>query len=144
MRFVDSNVFLHAFLTPRRELTKGEQRVKDKSKAIVKGIEDGEEVAITTVHLSEVINILESGLSLQKSLGFLAWIITKDNIKVYPTAIEDYEASLPIAMENDIDANDALAYISMKRHGLEDVYTFDRHFNQLKDIRKLPPIQESP
>jgi len=26
MRFVDSNIFLHAFLTPRRKSTKGEQK----------------------------------------------------------------------------------------------------------------------
>lgn len=137
MRFVDSNIFLHAFLTPRRELTKEEQRVKDESKAIVKRIEDGEEVAMTTVHLSEVVNIVESGLGLQRSLGFLAWAIAKDNIQVYPTAIEDYETALPIARENDISANDALAYLSMKAQGLMEIYSFDKHFDQLKDIIKL-------
>jgi hypothetical protein len=44
LRFVDSNVFLHVFLTPRRELTQDEAGVKEASKAIVKGIEEGEEV----------------------------------------------------------------------------------------------------
>lgn len=140
MRFVDSNIFLHAFLVPRRELSKEEQRVKDESKAIVKRIEDGEEVAMTTVHLSEVVNIVEYGLGLQRSLGFLAWVITTDNIEIYPTAMEDYEASLPAARENDISANDALAYLSMKAHRLTEIYSFDKHFNQLKDIMKLPSL----
>jgi len=140
MSFVDSNIFLHAFLTPRRELTKEEQRVKDESKAIVKIIEDGEEVAMTTVHLSEVINIVESGLGLQRSLGFLAWVIAKDNIKVHPTAIEDYETALTTAREKDISANDAIAYLSMKTHGSTEIYSFDKHFDQFKDIIKLPSL----
>jgi len=70
MRFVDSNVFLHAFLRPRRTLTEREQLVKDEAKSIVKRLEEGEEAATTTVHLSEVVNILETGLGLERSLGF--------------------------------------------------------------------------
>lgn len=139
MRFVDSNVFLHAFLRPRRTLTDGERRVKEGAKAIVEAIEGGEEVATTAVHLSEVINIVESGLGLQKSLGLLAWAISKANIEVYPTAVEDYEGSLPIAREQGVSANDALAYRSMIGHGLREVYSFDRHFDQLKGVKRLPP-----
>lgn len=139
MRFVDSNVFLHAFLRPRRTLTDRERRVKEEAKAIVEAIEGGEEVATTAVHLSEVINIVESGLGLQESLGLLAWAISKANIEVYPTALEDYERSLPIARENSVSANDALAYKSMFDHGLREVYSFDKHFDQLKDVARLPP-----
>ncbi len=91
LRFVDSNVFLHAFLVPRRSLTEEEKYVKDEVKGIVKGIEEGEEVVTSTVHLSEVVNIVESGLSLQKSLGFLAWAVTSDNVKVHPVTLQDYE-----------------------------------------------------
>jgi len=138
LRFVDSSVFLHAFLTPRRTLTEKERSVKDEAKAIVKRIEDGEKVGTTTVHLSEVVNIIETGLGLQKSLGFLAWAITSENIKVYPVAVEDYESAMPLAKENDISANDALAYLSMKIDKLEETYSFDKHFDKLKDITRLP------
>ena len=135
---MDSNIFLHAFLTPRRKLTKEEQKVKDEAKAIVERIDGDEEVAMTTAHLSEVVNIIETGLGLQKSLGFLAWIITKENIKVYPTAIEDYETAMPLAKDKRVSANDALSYLSMKTHGLREIYSFDKHFDQLKDVIRLP------
>jgi len=138
LRFVDSNTFLHAFLTPRRKLTKEEQKVKDEAKAVVERIDEDEEVTMTTAHLSEVVNIIETGLGLQKSLGFLAWIITKENIKVYPTAIEHYETAMPFAKDKRISANDALAYLSMKAHGLREIYSFDKHFDQLKDVIRLP------
>ena len=139
MRFVDSNVFLHAFLRPRRELTEEELRVKEESKGIVGRIEAGERVATSTVHISEVINVVESGLGLRESLGLLAWAISKENIEVYATAIGDYEGALPVARDKGVSANDALAYLLMRSHGLEEIYTFDGHFDQLKDITRLPP-----
>jgi len=137
MRFVDSNVFLHAFLRPRRELSKEERRVKEAAKEIVRGIEGGEGVAMSTVHLSEVVNIIESGLGLQKSLGFLAWAISSANIEVYPTDVGDYGSVLSVARESGVSANDALAYLLMKERGLDEIYSFDRHFDQL-DVTRLP------
>ncbi len=137
MRFVDSNVFLHAFLRPRRELSEEERRVKEAAKEIVRGIEGGEGVAMSTVHLSEVVNIIESGLSLQRSLGFLAWAISSANIEIYPTDAGDYGSALSIARESGVSANDALAYLLMKKRGLDEVYSFDRHFDQL-DVTRLP------
>jgi len=138
LRFVDSNIFLHAFLKPRRKLTQKELKIKDESKAIVKRIEGGEEVAMSTAHLSEVVNIVETSLGLEKSLGFLAWIVTMDNIEVYSVGLGHYETSLPLAKENEISANDALAYSFMRSYGLKEIYSFDRHFDQLKDIVRLP------
>lgn len=138
MRFLDSNIFLHAFLTPRRRLSEEEQKVKDEAKAVLRRVEEGEEVAMTTVHLSEVINIIETSLGLQKSLGFLAWIIASDNIKVYSISIEDYENSISIAMGKKISANDALAYLFMKKYEMKEIYSFDKHFDQLGDIKRLP------
>ena len=138
MRFVDSNVFLHAFLRPRRELTEEELVVKEGSKEIVARIEEGEEVAMTAVHLSEVINIVESGLGLRRSLGLLAWAISKENVVVYPTTMVDYEGALPLAGDKGISTNDAIACLSMRAHGLNEIYTFDRHFDQIEDITRLP------
>ena len=137
MRFVDSNVFLHAFLRPRRELSEEERRVKEAAKEVVRGIEGGEGMAMSTVHLSEVVNIIESGLGLQRSLGFLAWAISRTNIDFYPTDAGDYGSALSVARESGVSANDALAYLLMKEHGLDEVYSFDRHFDQL-DVSRLP------
>ncbi len=117
MRFVDSNVFLHAFLKPRRELSEEERRVKEAAK--------------------EVVNIIESGLGLQRSLGFLAWAISSANIDVYPTDVGDYGSALSVARESGVSANDALAYLLMKEHDLDEVYSFDRHFDLL-DVTRLP------
>lgn len=138
MRFVDSNVFLHAFLKPRRRLTQKELGIKQEAQAIVKRIEGGEEVAMSTTHLSEVVNVIEAGLGLQKSLGFLAWVVSMDNIEVYSVGLGHYEMSLPLGEENDISANDALAFLFMRSYGLKEIYSFDKHFSRLKGIVRLP------
>jgi len=138
LRFVDSNIFLHAFLIPRRKLTGKEMYVKEEAKAIVKRIEGGEDAATTTVHLSEVVNIIETGLSLQKSLELLIWATTSESIKVHPVAVEDYKSVIQLARDSKISANDALAYLSMKTHKLKEIYSFDKHFDRLKDIVRLP------
>lgn len=137
MRFVDSNVFLHAFLIPQRTLRVDEQQVKDRAKSIIERIEASEEVVMTTVHLSEVVNIIESGLGLERSLGFLAWVITMENVAVHSTSMEDYKTAIVTARDYNISANDALAYTVMKDHGLEEIYSFDKHFDQLRKITRL-------
>jgi predicted nucleic acid-binding protein len=45
---------------------------------------------------------------------------------------------MPPAKDNSISANDALAYLSMKTHGLMEIHSFDKHFDQLRDIMRLP------
>jgi len=137
LRFVDSNVFLHALLTPRRKLNEEEKKTKEASKKIVERIEEGEEVSMTAVHLSEVVNIIESGIGLRKSLGFLAWAITTENIQIYPTTRENYETSLSTASEKGISINDAIAYTSMMENNIAEIYSFDKHFNQLVDIKRV-------
>jgi predicted nucleic acid-binding protein len=138
LRFVDSNIFLHSFLKPRRKLREKELEIKKEAQAIVKRIEGGEEVAMTTSHLSEVVNVIETSLGLEKSLGFLAWVVTMNNIEVYSVGLGHYETSLSLARENRMSANDALAYLFMKSYGLKEIYSFDKHFDGLKDIVKLP------
>jgi len=138
LRLVDSNVFLHAFLKPRRKLTQNEIKIKEEAKGIIKNIEGGEEVAMSTVHLSEIVNIVEASLGLEKSLGLLAWIITMDNIEIYSVGLGHYEASLSLAKETGVSANDALAYLFMRSYELKEIYSFDKHFDRLKNIVRLP------
>lgn len=110
-------------------------------RAIVKSIEEREDVATTVVHLSEMLNVIEAGLGLQRSLRFLAWTLTCGNLKLYPVAAEDYESALIIAEQNGVGVDDALAYLCMKRNGIGEVYSFDKRFNQLKDVIRLPKLK---
>lgn len=60
MRFIDSNPFIYAFYKPKNELLDQKKiELKNKSKAIVNRINEGEKVLTTTVHISEVYNLLK-------------------------------------------------------------------------------------
>ncbi len=137
MRFIDSNIFLHAFLKPRRKLTQQESMIKEQSKTILQRVEQGEAVALSVVHLSEVVNILESGQGLRVAQGFIAWVISSENIVVYPISVEDYEVALPLSEEYDVSPNDALAVNKMRSNNLEEIYSHDKHFDKVENIKKI-------
>jgi predicted nucleic acid-binding protein len=60
MRFIDANVFIYAFLRPKKEPSENVKEIKERAKAILARVSDGERVVTTVVHLSEVANVTES------------------------------------------------------------------------------------
>jgi len=142
-KFLDSSVFLHAFLKPKRGLRPEERVVKEASKKILKGVEKGESVVTTVVHLSEIANIIESRSGLSTSIGMLAWLFSLENLEILDVYSWDYEKALSISQEYSVSINDALAYIKMKEKGVKIIYSFDKHFRNFKDIVVLPTFKGS-
>ncbi|MEB2836287.1 MAG: type II toxin-antitoxin system VapC family toxin [Desulfurococcales archaeon] len=91
----------------------------------------------SVVHIAEVVNIVESRLGLQASIRLLARILELDNIKVAGVDEADYEEALGIAARYAVSVNDAVAHIKMRRHDIQEVYTFDKHFKNLPGIRVI-------
>ena len=58
MRFIDANLFIYAVLKPK-SLPAAVLQKKTAAKEIFLRVNDGEPVLTTTVHLSEVANVLE-------------------------------------------------------------------------------------
>jgi len=142
-KFVDSSVFVYAYLKPRRKLTEKEKRIKTLAREIVCSLESGElDAIITVVHLSEILNILEDRLGLQVSLNFLELVLASENIEVIPVDFNDYQVALEIAKRYAVSANDALAYIKMHKKKIEEIFTFDEHFRNFREIKVLPEQHE--
>ena len=134
MRFIDANVFIYAVLKPKRKLNERGMEIKNAAKEIFKRVNEGEEVITTVVHLSEVANVLEDATNLSLSIPFLRDIMLKRNVIIEKVSDEDYMESVLLADEKRVSINDALAYILMRRKGIEEIYTFDKHFENL-DVR---------
>ncbi|MCK9581369.1 MAG: type II toxin-antitoxin system VapC family toxin [Methanoregula sp.] len=130
MRFVDANVFIYAVLKPRTALPDAVMRKKNAAKSILLRINEGEPVMTTTVHLSEVANVLEDAAGIPFASDFLSAVLLKPSINVEPVSADDYRESIRLAQKNAISINDALALIVMQQKGTEEIYTFDRHFNR--------------
>ncbi len=131
MRFVDSSVLIYAMLKPRKEPDGKIAEMKRKSMEILKKIQEGEEVATTVVHLSEVANVIASRNSVRTSAEFVKEFMSLKNVEVFEVSPEDYLKASLVALEREVDVNDALAYLKMTEKGIEEIYTFDRHFRKL-------------
>ncbi|NJE48337.1 type II toxin-antitoxin system VapC family toxin [Thermococcus sp. 9N3] len=134
MRFIDANVFIYAFLRPKKEPPENVKEIKERAKAILTRVSDGERVVTTVVHLSEVANVVESRGGKKKAVEVVLAVLTSENIEVLPVSPSDYLKATLIAEEKNLGVNDALAYVKMKELDIEEIYTFDRDFEKL-DVR---------
>lgn len=132
--FVDANVFVYAFLKPRRKLQPHEQKIKEAAKEIVTRINEGEETMTSVVHFSEICNILEDHLPTQEACMLEKGLLLLDNVVVKEVSEEHYLKALAVAEDHEVGANDALAYVLMKETGINRIYSFDKDFNKFKDI----------
>jgi predicted nucleic acid-binding protein len=135
MRFVDSNVFIYAILKPKRNLTEEEKELKNKANGIFQRIVEEEEVVTSVVHLSEVANILEDAVNLTFSINFVEEVCKTKNIQIEGVTREDYISATLEAKNKKISINDMLAYLIMLRRGIKEIFSFDKHFDNLKVVR---------
>jgi len=131
MRFIDANVFIYAILKPKSSLPAAVQKKKSAAKNIFLRVNEGEPVITTTVHLSEVANVLEDTAGLEFVIDLLTAIFSKPTIEVEPVTPDIYLESALTAKKSGISVNDALALLVMEKRGIEEIYTFDRHFGQV-------------
>ena len=131
MRFIDANVFIYAILKPKPSLPASILKKKSAAKAIFLRVNEGEPVITTTLHLSEVANVLEDTAGLELATDFLSAVFSKPTIEVEPVTPDIYLESVHHAKKSHISVNDALALLTMEKRGIEEIYTFDRHFGQV-------------
>ncbi|MBO3769803.1 MAG: type II toxin-antitoxin system VapC family toxin [Thermoproteota archaeon] len=136
-RFLDSSVFLHAYLKPKRRLRNVEKEIKRRALTIIENVEKGEEVITSTVHLSEVLNIIEARLGLEKAIQFLEDILAMENIRIEGVERRDYEEALVIASRYKVSPNDAVACVISRKNNISEIYSFDKHFDNFTFIKRL-------
>ncbi len=136
VRFIDANVFIYAFLRPRKEPPENVKTIKESAKSILKRVNEGEEVITTVVHLSEVANVVESRAGKEKAAQIILSVLTSSNIRILDVSTADYLKATLIAGEKNLGINDALAYLKMNELTINEIYTFDRDFERL-DVKVL-------
>ena len=136
-RFVDASVFVHAYLRPRRELKAHERTIKANARRIVARINDGEEVVTSTIHVSEIANVLEGWMPLADAMAVQQGLCTRDSVRILPTAKDDMLEALAISSEAGLGLSDALAIALMREEELREVYSFDRDFDRLPEIKRV-------
>ena len=84
----------------------------------------------TTVHLNEVANVLEDAAGIGFACDLLSAVMAKPSINVRPVSADEYRDSIQRAQKYSVSINDALALIVMEQQGIDEIYTFDRHFER--------------
>jgi len=139
MRFLDANIFIYAFYKPKGRLTEKQKFMKEKAKEIVRKLIEGKEKFITTVvHVSEVANILEKALSIEALNSILTTLYSLENLKIVGITEEEYLIAIELMKKYKIDPNDCLAIYIMKKEGIKEIYSFDKDFDKIEEIRRLP------
>jgi predicted nucleic acid-binding protein len=133
IKFIDSNVFVYAYVKPKREISEKVSRMKEKAKEILMKINYGEERVVTSVvHMSEIANVVESLSSISKSIEIIENILNNKNIMVKDVTTQDYIEAVRVANREKVSVNDALAYVIMRNNNISEIYTFDeKHFKKL-------------
>ena len=137
MRFVDASLFLYAYLKPRKAVADEVAEMKRNSKLIVKRINSGERVSTSLTHVSEVANILEASMPIHESHMVMRDLIHSPTIAILEPSRDNYVDAVEVAEEVSVGLNDGVAYVLMKENGIEEIYSFDRHFDRFKDVRRV-------
>ncbi|KPV63192.1 MAG: PIN domain protein [Candidatus Bathyarchaeota archaeon BA2] len=141
MRFLDTNIFIYAYYKPKKQLTQREKQMKEQAKHIISNVSQGkEEVTITVIHLSEIVNILKHGMPLDQLTKIIRGIFMLDNVKIYGVTREAYFAATELGEDLRLEANDALAVDVMRMNNIKEIYSFDEDFNQIEGISRLPKL----
>jgi predicted nucleic acid-binding protein len=141
MRFLDANVFVYAYYKPRRQLSQKEEQMKEYAKKIVRGVSEGkEEVMMTVVHVSEMVNILKHGMPLEQLSLMVRGLFMLDNVKISGVTREAYFAAAELGDDLKLEANDALAVDVMRLNEIREVYSFDEDFDRVEGVARLPTL----
>jgi len=141
MRFLDANVFIYAYYKPKKQLTQKEKQMKEQAKQIISSVSQGkEEVTMTVVHLSEIVNILKQGIPLDQLNKIIRGIFMLDNVKIHGVTREEYFAAAELGEDLKFEANDALAVDTMRLNDIREIYSFDEDFDQIEGISRLPKL----
>jgi len=133
MRFVDTNVFLRFLLNDDPEKA-------DACEMLFRRAIEGEESLFTTeMVMAEIVWVLESYYELSKSdiRDKLEKILNTQNLdcpnrEIIINALAAYE-------EKNIDYIDAYNASILKMKGIDEVYSYDRHYDRIKWIKRIEP-----
>jgi predicted nucleic acid-binding protein len=124
-------------LKPKRKLQPHETSIKEAAKKIISRINEGEKVATSVVHFSEVCNILEDHLPFEEALSLEKGLLLRENISIHEVSEQDYMNAISVAENYKMGMNDALACVIMGKAEMTKIYSFDKDFDSFPDIKRI-------
>lgn len=133
MRFVDTNIFI-------RYLTDDLPEKADKCENLFKNaMENNEQLFTTELVVAEIVWVLESYYKLEKKAiqEKIEKILNTPNLSC--TNKNHILTSLSIYSDKDIDYIDAYNAVILHQCGINDVYSYDKHYDRIEWINRMEP-----
>lgn len=133
MIFIDTNIFLRYF---ERE----DELAYRKTEMLFTEIVNGNITGISTsLVIAEVIWVLEKfyGWHKEEICNNIELILKTPNIRFVERNI--LIEAINLYKEKNISFIDAYNYFFMKANGVDEIYSFDKDFDRLPDIKRLKP-----
>ena len=133
MRFVDTNIFLRFLINDNPQKT-------DACEALFKKAVAGEEILFTTdMVIAEIIWVLESYYEVNKKdiRDMVEKILNTENL-ICPGK-EILINALALYHEKNIDFIDAYNAFSIRMNGINELYSYDTHYDRLNWLNRIEP-----
>ncbi len=133
MRFVDTNVFL-------RFLVNDDSAKADTCETLFRQAIAGDEILFTSdMVIAEMIWVLESYYDLKRPdiRDHVEKILNTQNLHC-PNR-ELIISALSIYAEKNIDFIDAYNAFLLKRDGIDEIYSYDKHFDRVDWLKRMEP-----
>jgi predicted nucleic acid-binding protein len=141
MRILDANVIIYSLTEPSKNINRKTLQNMKNAINIMERIKNGEEtVYITTVQVSETLNIIEASTNTETSIRVQKFLLENPFIEIIEiTHLDMLNAHQIIKqyLKNKIGFNDAVAFIGMIKTNCTEIYTFDKHFDIFPDIKRI-------
>ncbi len=145
MIYLDANIFVYAYFKPKKGkiLPDKIQWCKKEAKEIIKKINEEENTyCISLIQISEVVNLLKNAMSWEDLQQFMMGLLSNKSIETVEISKLMYFNAVSKISEYNMDSNDISAYLLMKEKEINQIYTFDRHYDNLPEIKCLPELPE--
>ena len=135
MRFLDANIIL-------RYLTRDLPEKAERCLTLFQQADRGEVELITSeAIIAEVVYVLSSpnlyNLSRERIRALLTPILDLKGLKLSSRQL--YHHALELYATYHIDFEDALAVAHMRDQGIEEILSYDQHFDRVEDIERIEP-----
>ena len=133
MRFLDTNILLRYF-------TKDDEKKARDVLRLLKKVERAEEKVLTSpLVIFETIFTLETYYKVKRKeiKNLLSPILNLRGLKLDFKDV--FESALKLYSEKRISFADAFNFCFMQKNGVKEIYSFDKEFNKLKEIRRVTP-----
>ncbi len=133
MIFLDTNIFLRFFLKENESMF---QRLEKLFYEIISGNIIGVSNAMI---IAEVVWVLSRSYkwNKEKICDNIEFILSTPNIRFKDKVI--LVNAISIYKEKNIGFIDAYNYSFIRANGINEIYSFDRDFDKLKDVKRLEP-----